>query len=81
MNSESVEIKCSSCWEPLVDILTYDKQLDEELLICCECPYCGDKSYCQRLTNKFYVSAADNILIVDSEQQQDGTMIIKTEKI
>jgi hypothetical protein len=81
MNSESIEIKCSSCWEPLVDILTYDKQLDEEFSICCECPYCGDRSYYEKLTNKFYVSAKDGILIVDSEQQENGSMIIKTEKI
>ena len=81
INSESIEIKCSSCWEPLVNILTYEKELEEELSICCQCPYCGDRSYYQKLNRKFYVSATDNILIVDSEQQQDGSMIIKTEKI
>ena len=81
MKSESIKIECSSCYEHLASILSYDKELDIEIKIRCLCPFCGDRSYYKTLTNKFYVEASSKTRVINSEQQEDGCLTVIMEKI
>ena len=73
---DSIEINCSNCEAPLLEVWTAPTPEEEDsrgAKIRADCPHCGDRSFVKEVKGKFFLGATKFTGIEDTETEDSGT--------